>query len=68
MYNIVRSYKNGTPEIIEEDVTLAEAQAHCQNPATKGEDWFDGYVDSVVVDVHTIAGDEQADNNTLESI
>lgn len=41
MYNIVRSYKNGTPEIIEEDVTLAEAQAHC---------------------------DEQADNNTLESI
>ena len=27
-----------------------------------------GLVDSVVVDVHTIAGDEQADNNTLESI
>ena len=45
MYNIVRYYKEAgkKSEIIEEDVTLAEAQAHCQDPATKGEDWFDGY-------------------------
>ena len=47
MYNIVRYYK-GRPSsavdiIIKENVTLEQAQAHCNDPATHGKDWFDWY-------------------------
>lgn len=47
-YKIVRFHrdnpeKNG--EIIEEGLTLEEAQAHCQRDDTKGDGWFDGYTD-----------------------
>jgi hypothetical protein len=47
IYRIVRYYKVGqrhrTRKNIRVGVTLDEAQAHCNNPATSGEGWFDGY-------------------------
>lgn len=30
-------------EVIKTGLTLDEAQAHCNDPDTRGEDWFDGY-------------------------
>lgn len=42
-YNIVRFHFGGTKEIIETDVSLEEAQAHCNRDDTSGEGWFDGY-------------------------
>lgn len=47
-YRIVRFYADDRPErVIEEGVTLAEAQAHCNDKSTSGEDengrYFDGY-------------------------
>jgi len=47
MYKIVRFYHPSTkcnPHIIKTGLTLAEAQAHCQNPSTRKEnEYFDGY-------------------------
>lgn len=47
-YNIVRYYSPDMGSrcvIVKEGVSLAEAQSHCQDPATKCEgEWFDGYV------------------------
>lgn len=60
LYNVVRRYFNSNirPRVIKRGVTLAEAQAHCQDPETSsstctkkaGRDrtrrcgpWFDGY-------------------------
>ena len=60
MYKIVRFYQNGTRRTIKTGVTLAEAQAHCQDPETSSRTatsaaarrrtkrfgpWFDGYVE-----------------------
>jgi hypothetical protein len=43
-YKIVRFYQDErSKEVIEEGLSLAEAQAHCQRPDTKGSGWFDGY-------------------------
>lgn len=48
-YDIVRFYKlkkaphTKDSEIIKERVTLEEAQAHCNAPESRGDDWFDGY-------------------------
>lgn len=42
-YRIVRYHRNDYPEIIEEGLSLAEVQEHCNNPETRGEDYFDGY-------------------------
>ena len=51
-YKIKRHcFNSGHPDhhkVIEEGLTLEEAQAHCQDPTTSGEDsergaWFDGY-------------------------
>lgn len=60
-YRITRFYQQGHPkEIIEEGLTLEEAQAHCEDPetssrtATEAEgvertermgEWFDGYTE-----------------------
>ena len=54
-YTIIRFFESGDREIIEEGLTLEEAQAHCRDPetssATASDDtllrekgrWFDGY-------------------------
>lgn len=48
-YKIVRFFENGSNELIKEGLTLDEAQEHCQDENTQGENdegikWFDGYV------------------------
>lgn len=47
-YKIIRMYQDERPsKIMYTGFTLDEAQSHCQNPNTSGEDslskWFDGY-------------------------
>lgn len=48
-YKIVRYYSdpNMVAEVKQTGLTLAEAQAHCNDPATQspdgGETWFEGY-------------------------
>lgn len=43
-YKIIRYYRdNFSKDIIQEGLTLAEAQEHCQREDTKGDGWFDGY-------------------------
>ena len=43
-YKIVRMYQDDRPSrIIYTGFTLEQAQAHCQNPYTSGDGWFDGY-------------------------
>jgi hypothetical protein len=29
--------------VIKSGLTLEQAQAHCEDPATSGDGWFDGY-------------------------
>jgi hypothetical protein len=47
MYRIVRMYadRNKKSRAVrgKNNMTLAEAQAHCRDPKTKGIGWFDGY-------------------------
>lgn len=33
--------RNG--EVVKRGLSLEEAQAHCSDPSTRGEGWFDGY-------------------------
>ena len=52
LYKIVRYHKNKPvstqgEHIIKLNVSLEEAQAHCNDPATRGEDWFDGYKEMI---------------------
>lgn len=44
-YKIIRFYREiwKSSEIVKTGLTLEEAQAHCNDPATSGENWFDGY-------------------------
>lgn len=42
-YKIVRFFFDAPTEVIKTGVSLKEAQAHCNDPATSGEGWFDGY-------------------------
>lgn len=43
-YKIVRMYRDDRPsKIMYTGFTLEQAQAHCQNPNTSGDGWFDGY-------------------------
>ena len=42
-YKIVRFNKNGAQRVIKRGVTLAEAKKHCNDPATAGKTWFDGF-------------------------
>jgi hypothetical protein len=45
-YRIVRRFRDGRPPRRvrgKSGLTLAQAQAHCSDPKTRGEGWFDGY-------------------------
>lgn len=42
-YRIMRFYQSGSAEVVEEGLTLEEAQEHCNDPDTSGDGWFDGY-------------------------
>tara|TARA_Y100000310_G_scaffold265261_1_gene276200 strand:- start:336 stop:485 length:150 start_codon:yes stop_codon:yes gene_type:complete len=42
-YKIVRYSFYGEPKVIRRGLTLEEARKHCNDPNTKGIDWFDGY-------------------------
>ncbi len=42
-YNIVRYRFKAPSEIIEEGLTLEEAQEHCNSQHSHGLNWFDGY-------------------------
>ena len=43
MYKIIRYEFYGEGRTIKTDLTLEEAQEHCNNPEASGIDWFDGY-------------------------
>lgn len=45
MYNIVRFFKDGEKVVVVRGLTLEEAQEHCNDPKTAGDDWFDGYTE-----------------------
>lgn len=48
-YSIVRFFAPHHPtkpnenQVIQKGLTLEEAQEHCRDPDTRGDDWFDGY-------------------------
>jgi len=45
-YSIIRIYHpslNRPSKIIKTGLTLEEAQAHCSDPSTATDKWFDGY-------------------------
>jgi len=46
-YQIIRKYFDTNhpdhDKVIDEDLTLEEAQEHCKDPDTKGGGWFDVY-------------------------
>ncbi len=42
-YKIIRFRFKGNNRVIKRGLTLEEAQAHCNDPKTEGEGWFDGY-------------------------
>lgn len=44
-YSIIRFYRNSRikQRVMQKGLTLAEAQAHCNDPKTRGANWFDGY-------------------------
>ena len=44
-YKIIRMRFKGSPRTIKTGLTLEQAQAHCRDPKTHGEGWFDGYTE-----------------------
>jgi len=42
-YKIIRFRFKGNNRVIKRGLTLEQAQAHCNDPATSGDGWFDGY-------------------------
>ena len=47
MYKILRFYLNKSkkPKLITINLTLKEAQEHCEKPKSKGRGWYDGYTE-----------------------
>ena len=43
-YKIIRFRQNDENEVILEGLALEEAQDHCEDPGTRGHDWFDGWI------------------------
>jgi len=42
-YKIIRFRFKGNNRVIKRGLTLEEAQAHCSDPKTEGNGWFDGF-------------------------
>jgi hypothetical protein len=42
-YRIVRFHRTRDREVVMTGLTLEEAQEHCNDPDTSGDDWFDGF-------------------------
>jgi len=43
-YKIIRFYEDSRAnEVMDTGLTLEDAQAHCEDPDTHGDGWFDGY-------------------------
>ena len=42
-YKIVRFRFKGRKTIVKRGLTLKQARKHCNDPKTKGKNWFDGY-------------------------
>ena len=42
-YKIVRFRYGKSNRTIKRGLTEEQAQAHCNDPKTQGQDWFDGY-------------------------
>jgi len=44
-YKVIRFYQdvNRENEVVLEGLTLEAAQDHCEDPGTRGHDWFDGW-------------------------
>jgi hypothetical protein len=49
LYDIVRFFRDPDKDeiVIQDSVTLEEAQIHCNREDTHGDGWFDGYRDHV---------------------
>ena len=43
-YKIVRHRFNKPSRVVQTGLSLEQAQAHCSDPKTHGEGWFDGYI------------------------
>ena len=44
-YKIIRYRWEGKNKVMRRGLTLEEAQEHCNDEATHGDGWFDGYVE-----------------------
>lgn len=42
-YSIIRFARDVGRKVVKTGLTLDEAREHCNDPATRGEGWFDGY-------------------------
>jgi len=66
-YKIIRMYQDDREnKVIKRGLTLKQAQTHCQDPATSGDGWFDGY-DKYDAEI-TIKGLENALGDALDKL
>ena len=42
-YNIIRCHKDNGNQIVKRNLSITEAQRHCKDPDTRGDNWVDGY-------------------------